>query len=71
MLFRSEAAKAVIADVPDAIVGIGTVLSVADFEQARKLGARFAVSPGATRELLDAAAGRDPCLWRCRAATGN
>jgi 2-dehydro-3-deoxyphosphogluconate aldolase/(4S)-4-hydroxy-2-oxoglutarate aldolase len=54
-----EAAKAVIADVPDAIVGIGTVLSVADFQKAHKLGARFTVSPGATRELLDAAAGSD------------
>lgn len=54
-----EAAKTVIADVPDAIVGIGTVLSVADFQKAHTLGARFTVSPGATRELLDAAAGSD------------
>ena len=54
-----EAAKAVIADVPDAIVGIGTVLSVADLAHANTLGARFTVSPGATRELLDAAAGSD------------
>ncbi|MFX0590987.1 tripartite tricarboxylate transporter substrate-binding protein, partial [Glaesserella parasuis] len=41
-----DAVKAVIADVPEAIVGIGTVLSAADFEQAHKLGARFTVSPG-------------------------
>jgi 2-dehydro-3-deoxyphosphogluconate aldolase/(4S)-4-hydroxy-2-oxoglutarate aldolase len=54
-----EAAKAVIAEVPAAIVGIGTVLSVADFERAQALGARFTVSPGATRELLDAAAASD------------
>ena len=54
-----DAAKAVIAEVPDAIVGIGTVLSAADFEKAHRLGARFTVSPGATRELLDAAAGSD------------
>jgi 2-dehydro-3-deoxyphosphogluconate aldolase/(4S)-4-hydroxy-2-oxoglutarate aldolase len=51
-----DAAKAVIAEVPEAIVGIGTVLSATDFEQARKLGARFTVSPGATPALLDAAA---------------
>jgi 2-dehydro-3-deoxyphosphogluconate aldolase/(4S)-4-hydroxy-2-oxoglutarate aldolase len=51
-----EAAKAVIAEVPDAVVGIGTVLSAADFEQAQKLGARFTVSPGATPALLEAAA---------------
>jgi 2-dehydro-3-deoxyphosphogluconate aldolase/(4S)-4-hydroxy-2-oxoglutarate aldolase len=54
-----DAAKAVIAEVPDAIVGIGTVLSATDFEQARALGARFAVSPGTTPELLDAAAHSD------------
>ncbi|UGV26239.1 bifunctional 4-hydroxy-2-oxoglutarate aldolase/2-dehydro-3-deoxy-phosphogluconate aldolase [Rhodopseudomonas boonkerdii] len=54
-----EAAKAVIAEVPDAIVGIGTVLSAADFERAQKLGARFTVSPGATPALLEAAAKSD------------
>lgn len=54
-----EAAKAVIAEVPDAIVGIGTVLSAADFDLAQKLGARFAVSPGATPALLAAASGSD------------
>jgi 2-dehydro-3-deoxyphosphogluconate aldolase / (4S)-4-hydroxy-2-oxoglutarate aldolase len=54
-----DAAKAVIAEVPDAIVGIGTVLSAADFEQAQKLGARFTVSPGATPVLLEVAAKSD------------
>ncbi|OYU87034.1 MAG: 2-dehydro-3-deoxyphosphogluconate aldolase [Bradyrhizobiaceae bacterium PARB1] len=54
-----DAVKAVIADVPEAIVGIGTVLSAADFEQAHKLGARFTVSPGATPALLEAAAQSD------------
>lgn len=54
-----DAARAVIAEVPDAIVGIGTVLSAADFEQADKLGARFTVSPGATPALLEAAADSD------------
>jgi 2-dehydro-3-deoxyphosphogluconate aldolase/(4S)-4-hydroxy-2-oxoglutarate aldolase len=61
--FRTEAAsaaaKAIIAEVPDAIVGIGTVLNGDDLRRARDLGARFAVSPGATPELLDAAAAGD------------
>lgn len=58
--FRTEAAaaaaKAIIAEVPEAIVGIGTVLNADDLRRAHELGARFAVSPGATPELLDAAA---------------
>lgn len=54
-----EAAKAVMAEVPEAIVGIGTVLSAADFVQAEKLGARFTVSPGATPALLETAAKSD------------
>jgi 2-dehydro-3-deoxyphosphogluconate aldolase/(4S)-4-hydroxy-2-oxoglutarate aldolase len=51
-----DAAKAIIAEVPDAIVGIGTVLTPEDLARAVSLGARFAVSPGATPELLGAAA---------------
>jgi 2-dehydro-3-deoxyphosphogluconate aldolase/(4S)-4-hydroxy-2-oxoglutarate aldolase len=54
-----DAAKAIIAEVPDAIVGIGTVLNSQDLVRAAALGARFAVSPGATPELLDAAAASD------------
>ena len=50
-----EAARAIIAGVPDAIVGIGTVLTPQDLERASKLGAAFAVSPGVTSDLLDAA----------------
>jgi 2-dehydro-3-deoxyphosphogluconate aldolase/(4S)-4-hydroxy-2-oxoglutarate aldolase len=61
--FRTEAAsaaaKAIIAEVPDAIVGIGTVLNGDDLRRARDLGARFAVSPGSTPELLDAALASD------------
>ena len=52
----ADAAKAIIADVPDAIVGMGTVLDGDDLRRALALGAHFAVSPGATPELLDAAA---------------
>ena len=50
------AAAAIAKAVPEAIVGLGTVLTREDLETARNLGARFALSPGATPELLDAAA---------------
>jgi 2-dehydro-3-deoxyphosphogluconate aldolase/(4S)-4-hydroxy-2-oxoglutarate aldolase len=53
------AARAIGTAVPEAIVGIGTVLTPQDLEAARGLGASFAVSPGATPELLDAAARGD------------
>jgi 2-dehydro-3-deoxyphosphogluconate aldolase/(4S)-4-hydroxy-2-oxoglutarate aldolase len=56
----APAAAAAIADqVPEAILGVGTVLTPQDLETARSLGARFAVSPAATPELLDAAAAGD------------
>jgi 2-dehydro-3-deoxyphosphogluconate aldolase/(4S)-4-hydroxy-2-oxoglutarate aldolase len=50
-----EAAKAIIAEVPDAIVGIGTILNADDLARAEGVGARFGISPGATPELLKAA----------------
>jgi len=53
-----EAAKAIMADVPDAIVGIGTILNADDLARAEALGAKFGISPGATPELLKAAAAR-------------
>jgi 2-dehydro-3-deoxyphosphogluconate aldolase/(4S)-4-hydroxy-2-oxoglutarate aldolase len=49
-------AKAIIADVPEAVVGIGTILNAADLARAEDIGARFGISPGATPELLKAAA---------------
>jgi 2-dehydro-3-deoxyphosphogluconate aldolase/(4S)-4-hydroxy-2-oxoglutarate aldolase len=54
-----EAAKAMIAQVPDAIVGIGTILNADDLARVEALGARFGISPGATPELLRAAAASD------------
>jgi 2-dehydro-3-deoxyphosphogluconate aldolase / (4S)-4-hydroxy-2-oxoglutarate aldolase len=54
-----EAAKAIIAEVPDAIVGIGTILNADDLARAEELGAKFGISPGATPELLRAAAASD------------
>ncbi|MDH2384791.1 bifunctional 4-hydroxy-2-oxoglutarate aldolase/2-dehydro-3-deoxy-phosphogluconate aldolase [Bradyrhizobium sp. CER78] len=56
-----DAAKAIIAEVPDAVVGIGTILNADDLARAEALGAKFGISPGATPELLKAvAAGRLP-----------
>ena len=52
----AKAAEAIMAEVPDAIVGLGTVLARRDLLLAQRLGVPFAVSPGATPELLDAAA---------------
>ena len=56
---RTEAAlravRAIAAAVPGAVLGVGTVLDPSQLEAARDAGARFAVSPGATPRLLDAA----------------
>lgn len=43
-------------EVEGAVVGAGTVLTAAQLAQVEKLGCAFAVSPGATPKLLDAAA---------------
>src|SRR5882672_8215438 len=51
-----EAAKAIMAQVPEAIVGIGTILNADDLARAQDVGAQFGISPGATPELLKAAA---------------
>ena len=51
-----EAAKAIIAQVPEAIVGIGTSSTPDDLARAEALGAKFGISPGATPDLLKAAA---------------
>ncbi|RDD60651.1 bifunctional 4-hydroxy-2-oxoglutarate aldolase/2-dehydro-3-deoxy-phosphogluconate aldolase [Ferruginivarius sediminum] len=42
--------------VPQAVVGIGTVLDADDLRAAQASGAQFAVSPGATASLLNSAA---------------
>jgi 2-dehydro-3-deoxyphosphogluconate aldolase/(4S)-4-hydroxy-2-oxoglutarate aldolase len=51
-----EAAKAIMAGVPEAVVGIGTILDADDLARAVALGAKFGISPGATPDLLKAAA---------------
>jgi 2-dehydro-3-deoxyphosphogluconate aldolase/(4S)-4-hydroxy-2-oxoglutarate aldolase len=43
-------------EVPDLLIGAGTVLSPADLQAAREAGADFAVSPGVNRRVLEEAA---------------
>ncbi len=50
-----DAIRAIAAEVEGATVGAGTVLGVADLHAAQAAGARFAVSPGSSPRLLDAA----------------
>jgi 2-dehydro-3-deoxyphosphogluconate aldolase/(4S)-4-hydroxy-2-oxoglutarate aldolase len=52
----ADAAAAAKEGVRDAVVGLGTVTTTRDLELAKRLGLPFAFSPGATPELLDAAA---------------
>lgn len=51
-----HAVRAIGREVPDAIVGVGTVSRPDDFAAALDAGTRFAVSPGVTGALIDAAA---------------
>lgn len=50
-----DSIRAIAAEVPEALLGVGTITAPADLERARAAGARFGVSPGATPELLAAA----------------
>ena len=50
-----DAIRAIIRDVPEAITGAGTVVNARDLTAVTEAGAMFAISPGLTRELLDAA----------------
>ena len=56
---RTPAALAAVAAiakaVPELAVGVGTVLTAQDLRHAAEAGATFAISPGTTPELLDAA----------------
>ncbi|MFD7427411.1 bifunctional 4-hydroxy-2-oxoglutarate aldolase/2-dehydro-3-deoxy-phosphogluconate aldolase [Streptomyces sp. NPDC059818] len=49
-----DAIKAIAAEVPDAVVGAGTVISPRNVSDTVAAGARFLVSPGWTDALLDA-----------------
>jgi 2-dehydro-3-deoxyphosphogluconate aldolase/(4S)-4-hydroxy-2-oxoglutarate aldolase len=50
------AIRAIAAEVPDCIPGVGTALTPRQLDEAAEAGARFAVSPGATPALLAAGA---------------
>lgn len=49
-----DAIRAIADAVPDAVVGVGTLLDPAEFARARDAGAVFGVSPGLTPALLEA-----------------
>ena len=51
-----DAIRAVASEVPEALVGAGTILNADQFAEAEAAGARFIVSPGTTPALIDAAA---------------
>ena len=46
-----EAIERIVCEVPEAVVGAGTVLSAGDLDRAVKVGARFAIAPGCTETL--------------------
>lgn len=46
-------------EVPEAIIGVGTVVRPEQFAQVKKVGARFVVSPGCTPTLAQAAKDND------------
>lgn len=50
-----DAIRAIAQQVPDAIVGVGTLTRPEEFTQARNAGAVFGVSPGLTPALISAA----------------
>jgi 2-dehydro-3-deoxyphosphogluconate aldolase/(4S)-4-hydroxy-2-oxoglutarate aldolase len=49
------AIRAIAQELPEAIVGVGTLTTAEDFALARDAGARFGVSPGLTPALIEAA----------------
>lgn len=50
-----EALQAIAREVPEAVLGAGTILAPDQFGRVRDAGARFAVSPGCTAALVEAA----------------
>jgi 2-dehydro-3-deoxyphosphogluconate aldolase / (4S)-4-hydroxy-2-oxoglutarate aldolase len=49
-----EAIRTISAEVPDALVGAGTVINAEQFVDAADAGAKFVVSPGLTEEVVRA-----------------
>lgn len=54
-----ECIARVAAEVPEALVGAGTILNAKNWDQAVAAGSKFIVSPGLTPELAGAADGHD------------
>src|SRR5262249_59862261 len=52
----SQAIRDIVRQVPQAIVGVGTLRSAADVRHAVDLGAQFGVSPGTTGQIYAACA---------------
>ena len=50
-----EAIREASAEVPEALVGAGTILDAVNFREAVAAGAQFIVSPGLTPQLIEAA----------------
>jgi 2-dehydro-3-deoxyphosphogluconate aldolase/(4S)-4-hydroxy-2-oxoglutarate aldolase len=51
-----EAIRAIAQEVPDAVVGVGTIITPDQLLESAEAGAKFFVAPGATPKLLDTAA---------------
>ncbi|HLS69742.1 MAG TPA: bifunctional 4-hydroxy-2-oxoglutarate aldolase/2-dehydro-3-deoxy-phosphogluconate aldolase [Kiloniellales bacterium] len=72
---RTEAAlagaKALRTEVPEVVVGLGTLLEKGQLAAAAATGAAFLVSPGATPELLEAMKGSPVPAWLPAAATAS
>tara|TARA_B100000809_G_scaffold266931_1_gene333194 strand:+ start:7564 stop:8238 length:675 start_codon:yes stop_codon:yes gene_type:complete len=50
-----DAARAIINEVPGAVVGFGTVLTVQQVKECAEIGAHFAVAPGCNPRVIEAA----------------
>lgn len=50
-----EAIRRAASEVPEAVVGAGTILNARQFEEAAGAGSKFIVSPGASRQVFEAA----------------
>lgn len=55
-----EAVRLLTETFPEALIGVGTIITPAQLEQSIEVGAKFAFSPGSTQELLKA--GRDASI---------
>ena len=65
-----DAMRLIAAEVPDAVLGAGTVITPADLDAAAKAGCTFAISPGATPALYHAAES-SPIAWLPAVATAS